>query len=48
MRSGPSSCDVWCAREDLNLHLRKETRPSTVRVCQFRHSRVTRGLPADA
>lgn len=29
-----------CAREDLNLHSRKGTRPSSVRVYQFRHSRV--------
>jgi hypothetical protein len=31
----------WCAREDLNLHPLSRTRPSTVRVCLFRHSRVT-------
>jgi hypothetical protein len=30
----------WCAREDLNLHPLSGTRPSTVRVCLFRHSRV--------
>jgi hypothetical protein len=29
-----------CAREDLNLHPLSGTRPSTVRVCLFRHSRV--------
>jgi hypothetical protein len=36
----------WCAREDLNLHPVSGTRPSTVRVCLFRHSRVTRATGA--
>ena len=30
-----------CAREDLNLHPLARTRPSTVRVCLFRHSRAS-------
>ena len=29
---------VWCAKRDLNPY-GKTTRPSNVRVCQFRHSR---------
>ena len=32
---------LLCAREDLNLHGVSPTRPSTVRVCHFRHSRMS-------
>ena len=32
------SSAVWCAKRDLNPY-GKTTRPSNVRVCQFRHSR---------
>ena len=30
----------WCGREDLNLHGVSPTAPSTLRVYQFRHSRI--------
>ena len=30
---------VWCGKRDLNPYI-KDTRPSNVRVCRFRHSRV--------
>lgn len=42
-RTPIQSCDwmgVVCAREDLNLHDPRVTRPSTLRVYQFRHWRV--------
>ena len=33
----------WCGKRDLNPYI-KDTRPSNVRVCRFRHSRVERYL----
>ena len=33
----------WCGRRELNPY-GKTTRPSNVRVCQFRHSRRTVGI----
>ena len=37
---------IWCGRRDLNPY-GKSTRPSNVRVCQFRHSRVTNDIIHD-
>ena len=34
---------IWCGRRELNPY-GKTTRPSNVRVCQFRHSRRTVGI----
>ena len=34
--SATSAVSIWCARQDLNLH-GVTTRPSSVRVYQFRH-----------
>ena len=31
------SCGRWCRGEDSNLHILTDTRPSSVRVYQFRH-----------
>ena len=36
---------VWCAKRDLNPY-GKTTRPSNVRVCQFRHSRKNSSIIA--
>ena len=36
---------IWCDRRDLNSY-GSTTRPSNVRVCQFRHGRVLRCLQA--
>jgi hypothetical protein len=38
---------VKCAGEDLNLHAPKGTRPSTLRVYQFRHQRAAAILAAE-
>ena len=38
-----SSCFVWCGRRDLNPYV-GNTRPSNVRVCRFRHSRVASSI----
>ena len=38
-----SSSFCWCGRRELNPY-GKTTRPSNVRVCQFRHSRRTVGI----
>ena|GEM_PF-4898336 len=38
-RTGARSNESKCGKQDLNLHGITTTRPSTWRVCQFRHSR---------
>src|SRR6476646_10078688 len=43
--SGPVGGPEECAGEDLNLHELALTRPSTLRVYQFRHQRAARLYP---
>gem|GEM_PF-3856644 len=31
---------IWCAGEDLNLHVLADTSPSSWPVCQFQHPRL--------
>ena len=34
-------CLLWCGQQDLNLHEQMLTRTWILRVCQFRHVRIT-------
>jgi hypothetical protein len=43
-KTGPAGPVFACAGEDLNLHGPKATRPSTLRVYQFRHQRAARSV----